>query len=256
VQLVRGGADEAMNEALQMGPASMDAARALLDAGLPVNEWGVAERTPLCAAVEAGNAAAVDLLLERGADLTIADGGGGTVLDAACWSGDWAMVERLLDAGARLDEPAVVLQTCCGNPHMVHVLSRRLGRPLTPEELTPALAWVAGCGSVDVVRSLLAAGALATGLLHDKPLYPALAALRPDVVRILLEAGADPEAALEGTGVPAAAAWLLAGRADMARAALARLPAGDRWLTLTSRPCVPRSLICQTSVAGTPCRWC
>jgi hypothetical protein len=224
---------EAIHEALTHN--RLDVARALLDAGVPVNEWGVAERTPLCTAVEAGNTAAVDLLLERGADLTIADGDGGTALDAAYWLGDWAMVERLLDAGARLDDVGACLSACAENnalpclPRALDALPRRLGRPLTPEELTPALALAPWRGGVDVVRLLLAAGAPAGGLQQPRPLYTAAVGLRPDVVRILLEAGADPEAALEGTGVPAAAVWLLAGRADMARAALARLPAGDRW---------------------------
>jgi hypothetical protein len=218
-----------------MGPAGMDAARALLDAGLPINEWGVEERTPIFTAVEAGNAAAVDLLVERGADLSIVDGGRATVLDAACWSGDWGMVERLLDAGARMDDVGAFLAACAENhtsdclPRALDALPRRLGRTLTPAELSPALALAAGRGSVDVVQSLLAKGAPAGGLHRPRPLYTAAVGLRHDTLRVLLEAGADLEAALEGTGVPAAAVWLLAGRADMARAALVRLPAGDEW---------------------------
>ncbi|HQP75437.1 MAG TPA: ankyrin repeat domain-containing protein [Acidobacteriota bacterium] len=81
---------------------------ALLDAHpLLVNATDRAGRTPLFAAVSAGNREMARLLLERGAPVRVGDHNLRAPIHAANWRGDPAMIDLLLDHGAVVDTRAI-----------------------------------------------------------------------------------------------------------------------------------------------------
>jgi hypothetical protein len=89
------------------------AVRLMLDIGFPVDETGGGEGTPLDRASIVGDAEIVDILLARGASVSLRNVYGGTPLQACAWGslnfrdrrGDYAAVARkLLAAGATIPE--------------------------------------------------------------------------------------------------------------------------------------------------------
>ncbi|MGV3526343.1 MAG: ankyrin repeat domain-containing protein [Candidatus Sericytochromatia bacterium] len=89
--------------------------------------------TPLMLAIYRDHAAAVDFLLERGANPNARNGRGHTPLMMAAAGGQTALVERLLKAGAELDAEEEIGNT--------------------------ALLWAAYWGHLEVLRLLIEAGA-------------------------------------------------------------------------------------------------
>ena len=79
-----------------------DAVRVLLDAGAPVGAVSTnsMRNTPLHAATAGGHRAAALLLIERGADVHLADSGGHTPLHIAAENGLAEVVRALIAAGA------------------------------------------------------------------------------------------------------------------------------------------------------------
>jgi ankyrin repeat protein len=136
------------------------------------------------AALERGDAAAVDQLLADGADLRadeLVDGSGRRPLGAAIARGDLAMVRVLLARGAdpRQADPGIG------------------GRGHTP---LGAAAWT---GRVEAARLLLAAGApVDEGGTEMTPLALAAERGHMDTVALLLTAGAAPDPARDATGYP------------------------------------------------------
>ena len=100
------------------------------------------------------------------------------LMNAAC-DGDEARVEWLLKRGARLE--------------------------LADSDGYTALAWASTIGYTEVVELLLGKGALASGASHP-PLYGASRNAHLDIVRMLLEHGADPNRATTGGATPLSAA--------------------------------------------------
>jgi len=225
--------DEALAAALRGG--HNETAAALLDAGVHPDAWGSDECTPIFAAVEAGNVAGVELMVSRGADLGVTDHEGYTALDRALETGHCAVVERLLDAGADtgVGDTESLFCACAGGgseaclSSVLEALPRRLGRALTPSELAEGLCYAVSYGTEAMVRVLLAAGAPPNGDGGFHPLYNATERynVQPAMARVLMEAGADPEASGLDAEV-SALVWMVAGRADRVREALARLPPG------------------------------
>ena len=110
-------------------------------------------------------------LLDAGADVNAADDHGVTALERAAENASVAMVETLLAAGADVD----AAQT---------------------SGLTPLMT-AARTGSVDVVREFIAGGAdvnAAVTATGSTALMWAVSERHPEVVRLLLVAGADPRA--------------------------------------------------------------
>ena len=145
------------------------AVRALLDAGVDVNTPRADGATALLWAAHWDDLDTVDLLLRAGADVTAADDHGVTPLERAAENASTAMVEKLLAAGAS----ANAAQTS--------------GLTL--------LMTAARTGNVQVVNALLARGAdvnAATTETKSTALMWAVAEPHPDIVRALLDAGADP----------------------------------------------------------------
>lgn len=156
-------------------------------------------RIPLVEAVKAGDAGAVEALIEAGADVGAAEPDGTTALHRAAHHDDLGLARRLLDAGAAADA------------------ANRYG-------VTP-LALAATNGSAGMLRLLLDAGAdpdRATGD-GETPLMTAARTGAAPAVAVLLEHGAAVDA-VEGWRGQTALMWAAA--QDQAAAAAALVAAG------------------------------
>ena len=113
-----------------------DAVRRLLDLGLPVDATDAQGCTALLRAAGGGHRAVVDLLLARGADPRVAARSGATPLSAAVSMRQVEIVERLLAAGAPLEQrlpgdvTVLMLAAALGLPDLVRApADRRRRRP-------------------------------------------------------------------------------------------------------------------------------
>lgn len=165
-------------------------------------------------AAHKGHLRVVDLLLERGLDANTREKGDKTcAMHWAAAAGHLAVVRRLADAGGDVvghgdDHQLEVIgwascwDGCDDDAHraIVDFLLSRGAR----HHIFSAIA----CNRADEVRRIIAgdAAALTTRMSrnesHQLPLQFAIRSNRPDMVRLLLERGADP-AATDGDGMPA-----------------------------------------------------
>lgn len=175
--LLRAGAKVSSANALGVTPVYLSAEsgnaailKRLLDAGADAKSADASGDTLLMAAVRAGNVDAVDLLLERGAAVNAGDPQfGHTALMWAARRNDTAIMKRLLARGAEADartrageKPVARPPGAGGGSHGVGIV--RSGVPPqgeqqpTPGGMTPLL-FAARDGQVDAARLLLEAGA-------------------------------------------------------------------------------------------------
>jgi ankyrin repeat protein len=142
--------------------------RALLNQRVDVNVQSHDGATALLWAVHWNDLDAADLLIRAGANANIANDFRVTPLSLACTNRNAALVERLLKAGA---DPNTAIAT---------------GE-------TPIMT-CAGTGTLDAVRALIAAGANVKAkepAQNQTALMWAIAEHHPEVVRVLIERGAD-----------------------------------------------------------------
>jgi ankyrin repeat protein len=165
-------------------------ARALLDAGAPVNGEPGDPETPLMTAASYGDAEVARVLVEAGADLhataSATSGGvpGGSALRHAAVFGMTDVAEVLLGAGA------TDLVQAAGADDVTGLLTTE-----TPEhDRVAALRIAAGHGRLDVIDQLLGAVTPVDGIDRDgsTALHEAAYSGRADSVRRLLGHGADP----------------------------------------------------------------
>ena len=173
ISVVSVAAVAAQDLRLVTAAADQDAAavRALLAEGVDVNMARADGATAILWAAHRDDLDTVARLLDAGADVNTADDHGVTPLERAAENASAAMVGALLAAGA----DANAAQT---------------------SGLTPLMT-AARTGSVAVVQALLGHGAevtAATAETRSTALMWAVAEPHPDVVRVLLDAGADPRA--------------------------------------------------------------
>jgi ankyrin repeat protein len=205
-QLLQQGADPNLHNdagatALMWAAADPDKARVLLGHGANPNARSDDLRTPLMiAARRPGNAAAVKLLLDRGANpnpnphpLTES-----SPLVEAATAGDAATVELLLAKGADAKasaQPAITMAITARCPKCTALLA---ARDLDKQAYTLALPDVAVLGDTDSIRLMLDHGADVNAFdsLGRTPLmYAAASDLLPlDEVKLLIARGADVNA--------------------------------------------------------------
>jgi len=199
----------------------------LLAAGADPNAEDRNDSTALAGTASSSDGPLVDLLLAAGA------AAGDTTLLAASFVGNLPVVERLLAAGADPDLPSdrghTPLVRAVARGH-VDVVARLLANGASPEAraqvrteelLLFALGIVGGPEQTSPTQRIDVLGP-ALGLDPDwssslrgevgvfSPLYMAVAAGNDDIIRLLLDAGADPAVATEPAGhLPADAALLL-----------------------------------------------
>ena len=146
----------------------------LLGDGVDVNAQRADGVTALLWAAHWNDLEIVDLLIRRGARVNLADDNGVTPLHRASVNARLPMVERLLAAGA--------------DPNVSDITG-----------LTP-LIMASRTGNVDIVKALLAHGAMVNAAItatKENALVWAIAEGRRNIVRTLIEAGANVHAATE-----------------------------------------------------------
>lgn len=265
-QLVDAGLDlktldsDAIRQALENRDAAM--ATYLMDAGVPVNPPAAAVASedafdrkgipPLLVAVTSNQPAMVDALLAKGADplgLTLE---GRSALYWALGRGDDAMLDRLLRAGARLDDPRLPraparyallnAALASGDIARVNRVAQGSGQAIAAACLTDSaeyalldrpgyfaqlqLAGFTGAHTDCVKDGGALSQRLLSALLRDRQLAVARRPTVVDVLTRLKAGGADLDARTEHGDTPLIAAIQI-GRADLADAMLAAGASAD-----------------------------
>ena len=206
----------------------VDAAERLLRAGAGVNAADDHGVTPLARACENASEAMVGRLLEAGADPNAAQVNGLTPLMTAARTGSADIVRALLASGADVDaatavtrETALTWAVAARRVEVVRLLidSGASVHPNPGQAFSPLMA-AARNGDIETATVLLAAGGRVNDTAADgtHPLPYAIVVGESAFARFLLEQGADPNGAIDGTTALHAAA----GPADI-------------WLNLWSR---------------------
>jgi ankyrin repeat protein len=197
--LIEAGADVNAANSLGVSPLLQAARtgdtaviRILLDAGADREQAVRDGETPLMSAARAGSADAVRVLLERGSDPNATESfQGQTALMWAAAEGQADVVSVLLEGGADPDATAFLSE-----------LTQRSTRTDFPTGGFTAAMWAAREGYADVLKTLADAGAdlnlvngdgasaMSIAIVNDRFDFAASMAL--DLVRVLLEAGGDP----------------------------------------------------------------
>jgi len=174
-------------------PGTGAIARALIDAGAPVNGHPGDKETPLITAASSGDAEVARVLIEAGADIeavSAPDSGGvpsGTALEHAAVFGMTDVVDVLVAAGARID--SLEMAAAAGD-----ITSWPLGR-FTHQSRIRALVFAADHQRLEVIDQLIAAGTPINepDAEWDRlPLHTAAGNGRAASVQRLLAHGADP----------------------------------------------------------------
>jgi ankyrin repeat protein len=210
-------ANKAAVTALIRAATSYEKTRVLVAAGANVRVRTALGNTPLIlAARRAGNSRTVQLLLEHGANAPERNDAGTSPLIAAAASGDVETVRLLLNAGGKADEfpkanqPRAVLLAGMRTPLMwaayyndVRMIRLLLERGADPNQSTyfgDPLSQASWRDSFEAAKLLIARGANVNArdaVADFAPLHWAAGteSPRPDLVKLLLDKGADPNAA-------------------------------------------------------------
>ena len=196
-------------------PEHMNAATKIIDmlikAGALVNIACQDGETPLKNAAMAGNAQAVQLLLDRNAEVN-PPAGTYSPLMAAIMSNNLPIVKKLLFKGADVnatdEEGHNVLSYAVGAPNGADIIRELLKKNLldvnTPEGTYTPLILAAQKGYVDVVQGLLARGAHVNAQVQQgySALTAAIQAEKPnlELIQALLKAGANPNIVFDSNG--------------------------------------------------------
>ena len=205
----------------------VDAAERLLRAGAGVNAADDHGVTPLARACENASEEMVGRLVEAGADPNVAQVNGLTPLMTAARTGNVNIVHVLLSSGADVNaatalthETALTWAVAARRVEMVRLLVDNGANvhPNPGQAFSPLMA-AARNGDIESAGVLLAAGARVNDAASDgtHPLPYAIVVGQSAFAHFLLEQGADPNGAIDGTTALHAAAgpvgpWLNAWR--------------------------------------------
>lgn len=175
------------------------AVETLLAQGSAIDQQNNKGKTALMFAASEGNVEIARLLLERGANANLTDQYGTTSLIVAATSGYDGVVELLLahdaDAGIRDQSggSALVNALYFGHTRSVELLLGKLA-PLEKQDGEELLLLAAGLGHDAIIRLLVRAGVDVNGrgLKQRTALMAAATFEQPQVMKVLLELGADP----------------------------------------------------------------
>lgn len=179
-----------------------DVFQMLLKAGADVNARDSEKWTPLMHAAEAGNDAFARDLIDAGADINLANSHGQTALMIATMSEQTDVVNLLRLAGARnggMPLAGLVVALKAGDLQAVEKALKGGADPNAKDtDGTPVLVRAIETGQDALVRALLKAGAsVSTEGMYQGRRSPSLVIAsafgRVEVVRTLLDAGADPD---------------------------------------------------------------
>jgi uncharacterized protein len=160
--------------------------------------------SPLIDAVKAGNREAIAALLKQGADVNASEADGTTPLMWAAYGGDAPLVDALLDAGAQVSAvndygaTAMAEAATAGDAPIVGLLLKAgADANGANAEGETALMSVARTGNVQAAKLLIDAGADVNAVEAwggQSALMWAAAQLQPDMIDLLLAAGAEVDA--------------------------------------------------------------
>jgi len=169
-----------------------------------------AETSPVADAVERGDKAGLQTLLNQKADVNATQLDGTSALHWAVYRNDVAMVDQLLKAGAKTTVAnregitPLYMASLYGNPEVV---SRLLKAGAGAKELGPnhetMLMLAARNGNPDTIKVLVAAGADVNAkepIRGTTALMWAAEQSHPDAVKALLDGGANPSLRTAGAG--------------------------------------------------------
>lgn len=154
--------------------------RLLLDAGADLEATDIAGLTTWHLAAEADAAAALDVLIAAGADLSVRSRNGMNTLEHAAAAGSVRVIAAIAAIGVDLDAQSEIVTEGHGYPG---------------ERGSTALGIAARAGHIDAVEALLEAGASVdapSAAGHTPLLLAIFSSQPPDLVSVLLDAGADP----------------------------------------------------------------
>jgi ankyrin repeat protein len=196
----------------------LDLARGLLAAGADAaaqNRYGV---SPLYIAAQNGNADIVSLLLDHGVDPNLALPEGETALMTAARAGDVATIGRLIEAGANVNaaegwkaQTALMWAAAANNGAAIE---RLLAAGAERDAVSAggeysALKFAVRAGAIDAVRALVDGGADVDETMLDGTSMLVLAVTNAhyELAGVLLDYGADPNAAAQGWTALHQIAW-------------------------------------------------
>ena len=176
----------------------------------PIDTDAAARTVPLAEAARAGDVTTLRSLLQQHVDVNTPEPDGSTALHWAALRGDLAAVDLLLEANAGVTVAnrygVTPLALAAGNARVVDRLVQAGADPngATPDGET-VLMTAARAGRTEAVRSLVAHGADVNAwesTRHQTALMWAAAEGHADVVRVLIEAGANIRAVSHGPSSP------------------------------------------------------
>lgn len=189
--------------------------KSLLKHGAEVNFLDGLQRTALHGAVEGGHADAVDELIRAGANLDVQDSTGDTPLMRALAKGRTDLASHLIEKGANVN-----LANLNGNNFPLLLCIKNLFKDLVepllskgadlnqkgPYGYTPLHVACGQLGGLDLVQRLIRhqAQVNARDNAGNTPLHYAAVSGAADVIQLLLESGADAEAANAAKETPLA----------------------------------------------------
>ncbi|XP_071099039.1 serine/threonine-protein phosphatase 6 regulatory ankyrin repeat subunit B-like [Haliotis cracherodii] len=163
-----------------------------------INCRGQYDRTPLMVAAESANKDVFDLLVSKGADLTLTDDDNDTVLHLACEGGNWSIVEYLLpsfDINCRglCDRTPLMVAAESANKDVLNLLvSKGADLTLTDDDNDTVLHLASQGGNRAIVEYLLSSFDIDSRGQHGRTaLMVAAESANKDVFDLLVSKGAD-----------------------------------------------------------------